>query len=107
LEHPNILSIYAFGQQENEFYIVTRHVERGRPQDRLPPALSPQQAQEMKHLLGGAVDYAHSQRVVVTVVPPTREQIVVSATPEPGGEQPAPPPPEERPNPELTEEPAQ
>ena len=64
LEHPNILPVFDFGQLDDVLYIVTRYVEGGTLQDRLPPAFSGQQAQAMMRSLAGAVDYLHGQRVV-------------------------------------------
>jgi len=64
LEHPNVLPIYDFGQQDGLLYIVMRHVETGTLKDRLPPAFSLQQAQGMVTPIAGALDYIHSRGVV-------------------------------------------
>jgi len=64
LEHPNVLPIYDFGQQDGLLYIVTRYVETGTLKDRLPPAFSLQQAQGMVTPIAGALDYIHGRGVV-------------------------------------------
>jgi len=64
LEHPNVLPIYDFGQQDGLLYIVTRYVETGTLKDRLPPAFSLQQAHGMVTPIAGALDYIHSRGVV-------------------------------------------
>jgi serine/threonine protein kinase len=64
LEHPNVLRIYDYGQQDDLLYIVTRYVETGSLKDRLPPALSPQGAQRMVNPIAEALDYLHGQGVV-------------------------------------------
>jgi serine/threonine protein kinase len=64
LEHPNVLRIYDYGQQDDLLYIVTRFVETGSLKDRLPPALSPQGAQRMVNPIAEALEYLHGQGVV-------------------------------------------
>jgi serine/threonine protein kinase len=59
LQHPNILPVYDFGQQDEMFYIVSRYVETGTLKDRLPPAFSPQQAQAMLNPIAEALDLAY------------------------------------------------
>jgi serine/threonine protein kinase len=64
LEHPNILPIYDFGQQDDLLYIVTRYEDGGTLKDRLPPPFSPEQARRMITPIAGALDYLHNQGVV-------------------------------------------
>ncbi len=64
LTHPNLLSIYDYGQQDGQLYIVSRYVETGTLKDRLPPAFSPQQAQAMITPIAEVLAYLHSQGVV-------------------------------------------
>ncbi len=64
LEHPNILPVYDYGQQDDLLYIVTRYMERGSLRDRLPPAYTPQQAQAIVDPVADALGYLHGQGIV-------------------------------------------
>ncbi len=64
LEHPNVLRVYDYGQQDDLLYIVTRYVETGTLKDRLPPALSLQGAQAMINPIAEALDYLHARSIV-------------------------------------------
>jgi serine/threonine protein kinase len=71
LEHPNILPIYDYGQQDGLLYIVTRYVETGNLKDRLPPAFSLQGAQAMINPVAAALDYLHGHGLVDGNVKPS------------------------------------
>jgi len=64
LEHPNVLRIYDYGQQDGLLYIVTQYVETGSLKDRLPPAMSLQGAQAMINPIAQALDYLHARSIV-------------------------------------------
>jgi len=64
LEHPNLVRVYDYGQQDDLLYIVTRYVETGTLKDRLPPAMSLQGAQAMINPIAEALDFLHGQGVV-------------------------------------------
>ena len=64
LEHTHILPIYDYGQADDLLYVVTLYVEGGTLRDRLPPALSPQVAQNVIAPISAALDYAHTWGVV-------------------------------------------
>jgi serine/threonine protein kinase len=81
LEHPNVLRIYDYGQQDDLLYIVTRYVETGSLKDRLPPALSPQGAQRMINPVAEALDYLHAQGVVSGNVKPSNILITEQGQP--------------------------
>jgi serine/threonine protein kinase len=81
LEHPNVLRIYDYGQQDDLLYIVTRYVETGSLKDRLPPALSPQGAQRMINPIAEALDYLHGQGVVSGNVKPSNILITEQGQP--------------------------
>jgi serine/threonine protein kinase len=81
LEHPNVLRIYDYGQQDDLLYIVTRFVETGSLKDRLPPALSPQGAQGMVNPIAEALDYLHGQGVVSGNVKPSNILITEQGQP--------------------------
>jgi serine/threonine protein kinase len=64
LEHPHLLTIYDYGQQDDLLYVVTRYEEHGSLRDRLPLAYTPHQAQGVLHPIAEALDYLHSQGMV-------------------------------------------
>ena len=64
LEHPNILPVYDYGQEEGLLYLVTRYIETGSLKDRIPPAFSLEQAQQMINGITDALDLIHSRGVI-------------------------------------------
>jgi serine/threonine protein kinase len=81
LEHPNILSIYDYGQQDELLYIVTRYVDHGSLRNRLPPAYTPHQAQGIIKPIAAALDYLHSQGIVDGNLKPTNILIASDGQP--------------------------
>jgi len=63
IEHPNILTIYDYGQAEGVLYMVSRFIETGSLQDRLPPAFEPQQAQTILNQITDALGVLHSRGI--------------------------------------------
>lgn len=64
LEHPNILSVYDYGQQDDVLYIVTPFVEGGTLQGQISHYYSLQQAQQIVQPITEALDYMHSLGLV-------------------------------------------
>ncbi len=64
LEHPNILPMYDFGQQEGLLYMATRYVEGGTLRDRLSQFYSLPSAQRMINSVAKALEYIHSQGMI-------------------------------------------
>src|SRR5258708_4818888 len=65
LEHPNILPIYAFGQEEDTLYIVMRYMAAGSLKDLLKQEpLSPERVATLMEPLGGALDLAHQHQII-------------------------------------------
>jgi serine/threonine protein kinase len=65
LEHPNILPVYAFGQEGDMLYIVMRYMPSGTLKDVLKQdPLSPQRAAEIMEPLAGALDLAHQHHII-------------------------------------------
>jgi hypothetical protein len=65
MEHPHILPIYDFGEYNGQLYIVMRYVAGGSLEDIL--RRGPMQINEAIRLgqaIAGALDYAHSNKVV-------------------------------------------
>ncbi len=70
LEHPNIVTIYDWGTQNNVNYIVMRLLDGGNIEQRLEfrkndqnPTPSLGEVAAILHALSGALDYAHSQGI--------------------------------------------
>ncbi|HVO43178.1 MAG TPA: serine/threonine-protein kinase, partial [Aggregatilineales bacterium] len=65
LEHPNILPVYGFGQNEDLLYIVMRYMPSGSLRDQLHRSpLTPVQAVHYLEPLAGALDLAHEHRIL-------------------------------------------
>src|SRR5260221_9115906 len=65
LEHPNILPVYAFGQEGDSLYIVMRYMAAGSLKDLLKKEpLSPQRVAELMAPLAGALDLAHQNQII-------------------------------------------
>lgn len=71
LEHPHILPIYDYGEQDGLIYMVTRYIDSGTLKDRLTRHYSPQEAQRIIGPIAEALDYAHSQGIVHRDVKPS------------------------------------
>lgn len=65
LEHPAIVPIYDFGQQEDEPYFVMRYMSGGSLADRLRDGRPPlDETLVVLERVGGALDFAHSRGVI-------------------------------------------
>src|SRR5713101_266961 len=66
LEHPNILSVYDYGDLDGLAYIMTPYIDGGTLEDVLARegALPLQTAANYLHHIAAALDYAHAQGVV-------------------------------------------
>ena len=64
IEHPNILTIYDYGQAEGVLYMVSRYIETGSLKDRIPPAFEPQQAQTILNQITDALGVLHSRGII-------------------------------------------
>jgi protocatechuate 3,4-dioxygenase beta subunit len=65
LEHPHILPVYDYGEDETRLYLVMRYVEAGTLKDRM--ATGSMDLDEINHIInqvGGALTYAHGQGVI-------------------------------------------
>jgi ligand-binding sensor domain-containing protein len=73
LEHPHILPVHDYGEQEGTTYLVMRYVEAGTLKD-LITREGPMDLKETARVLGqvgGALDYAHSQDVIHRDIKPS------------------------------------
>jgi formylglycine-generating enzyme required for sulfatase activity len=65
LEHPHILPVIDFGQDDSTLYLVMRYVGGGTLHDLIQKgALPPQMALRYLTEIGEALDYAHSRKIV-------------------------------------------
>src|SRR5512142_2120438 len=65
LEHPNILPVYAFGQEGDQLYIIMRYMAAGSLKDLLKQgALSPEKAVAVLEPLANALDVAHQNKII-------------------------------------------
>jgi len=65
LEHPHILPVIDYGEEDFGAFLVMRYVDGGTLQDRLRRRpLSFSQAHEMLRQIASALDYAHTQGVI-------------------------------------------
>ncbi len=71
LEHPNILPVYDFGEQDGQAYIVYRYVGGGTLRERLKGPLPLEAVERLLAPVADALDFAHSQGVVHRDIKPT------------------------------------
>ncbi|MDB5080302.1 MAG: hypothetical protein JWP00_2226 [Chloroflexi bacterium] len=66
LEHPNILSVYDYGQAEDTAYLVTPYIEGGTLHDKLRRVkkFNLQEASQYLTQVAAALDYAHRRFIV-------------------------------------------
>jgi serine/threonine protein kinase len=67
LQHPHILRVYDFGEQDNKPYIVMEYVPGGTLAtyiDDMPSGLPTEEVLRLTTQIAGALDYAHRQRVI-------------------------------------------
>lgn len=65
LEHPAIVPIYDFGEQDGQPYLVMRVMKGGALSDRIRSGpLPPREAAEILRRLASALDHAHSRGVI-------------------------------------------
>jgi len=77
LRHPNIVTIYDFGEQDGEYYVAMEYLA-GRPLNdvlRSSGPLPPDRAIGMLEQLADALDYAHAQGLVHRDVKPANVMV--------------------------------
>ena len=70
LRHPNILTVFDYGEQEGITYIVMEYARGGTLKDWMAESFSLEKAVEMINQVGSALAYAHRQGVVHRDVKP-------------------------------------
>jgi serine/threonine protein kinase len=71
LHHPNILTVYDYGQEDGLTYIVMEYTSGGTLRDRMRRPLSLGEAVQIARQIGHALDYAHRHGVVHRDVKPS------------------------------------
>ncbi len=71
LQHPHILSIYDFGQEDGLSYIVMQYVEAGTLQQRMQQPMDLEAIAKIIEQLADALDYAHRRGVIHRDIKPT------------------------------------
>lgn len=65
LEHPSIVPVYDYGEEDGQPYLVMRFMSGGALSDRIEKGrLSVDEAASILGRIGPALDYAHSQKVI-------------------------------------------
>ena len=78
LDHPNIVPIITFGQDNDLLYMAMPHIPGGTLGHRVDEGLlfTPQQAAQMTEQIGSALDYAHSLGMIHRDVKPENIMIL-------------------------------
>ena len=81
LKHPNILSVFDFGQERGITYLVLELVSGGTLSDRLGGQMDLQEVVAFLRPLAGALDHAHSQGVLHRDIKPSNILLHRDGTP--------------------------
>lgn len=71
LEHPHILPVYDFGQQDDLYYMVMRYVKGGTLSDKMHKSLANDYIVKIIGDVARALDYAHKQGIVHRDIKPS------------------------------------
>jgi len=71
LEHPHILAVHDFGQEEDLSYIVMPYVDAGTLKDLMGQPLDPLQIVDLISQIAEALDYAHQHGIVHRDIKPS------------------------------------
>jgi eukaryotic-like serine/threonine-protein kinase len=81
LRHPNILTVYDYGQAEGVTYLVTEFVDGGTLADQMRGRLPLDYVISMLRPVASALDYAHSRAIVHRDVKPSNVLLTRDGTP--------------------------
>jgi serine/threonine protein kinase len=81
LRHQNILSVFAYGEENGTPYIVSEFVDGGTLADRLNGAMKIDEVVVLLSPIASALDYAHSQGVLHRDVKPSNIMLLGDGTP--------------------------
>ena len=60
LQHPNILQVYDYGEQDGVLYLVSQYIENGASLADIGKPMPPAEALELTQRLLAALEYAHA-----------------------------------------------
>jgi serine/threonine-protein kinase len=81
LRHQNILSVFAYGEENGTPYIVSEFVDGGTLADKLNGAMKVDEVVVLLTPIASALDYAHSQGVLHRDVKPSNIMLLGDGTP--------------------------
>lgn len=81
LRHPNILTIFDYGEENGLHYIVTEFVDGGTLRDQLDQPLPPDYTARMLGPVASALDYAHARGTIHRDVKPANILLARDGTP--------------------------
>ncbi|TMD87979.1 MAG: serine/threonine protein kinase [Chloroflexi bacterium] len=81
LRHNNILTVFAYGEEEGVPYIVCEFVDGGTLAERLDGAMPIEDAVQVLVPVASALDYAHSQGVLHRDIKPSNIMLLSDGTP--------------------------
>jgi serine/threonine protein kinase/N-acetylneuraminic acid mutarotase len=81
LEHPHILTVFEFGDEQGIPYLVTPLIDSGTLADRAGTAIAPAQVAAILRPIASALDYAHSLGVLHRDVKPSNVLLRRDGTP--------------------------
>ncbi len=81
LRHNNILTVFAYGEEEGVPYIVCEFVDGGTLAERLDGAMPMEDTIQVLTPVASALDYAHSQGVLHRDVKPSNIMLLSDGTP--------------------------
>jgi len=67
LQHPHIIQVYDFGEQDNQLYIVMAYLQGGSLADRIKESQNGMKVPEvvrLMHLIASGLDYAHAKGII-------------------------------------------
>jgi serine/threonine-protein kinase len=76
LRHLNIVSVFAYGEENGQPYIVSEFMDGGTLAERLEAALPVEDVVELLQPIASALDYAHSQGVLHRDIKPSNIMMV-------------------------------
>jgi putative two-component system response regulator len=81
LRHPNILSVFDFGQEDGVTYIVMELVEGGTLEDRLGGPMELEDVVRILEPIASALDYAHARGILHRDIKPSNILLHTDGTP--------------------------
>ena len=81
LEHPNILSVFDYGEHDGQAYIVYRYVPGGELRDLLGQPLPLSDVIRLLRPIAAALDFAHAHGVIHRDIKPSNILLTDDHTP--------------------------